>query len=99
MNAHVMELRLLGAQTGFDIPKTFPTGKLGKRHREILISAGECLDLVIALVTMNATPERVHRQVIHDLRKDELARVHVGGPPAAEMRQKHCEKHDLLSKP
>ena len=99
VNTHVMELRLLGTQTGFYIPKAFPVCELGKRHGVILIAASECLDFVIALVAMDAATERMHWQVIHELRKDEFACVHAGKPPVAGMRQRHCAKHDQISKP
>jgi len=57
----MIELVALCSQAGFDIPQTFSISQLGKRHGEILVSAGEYPDLVIALIAMDATPERVHR--------------------------------------
>ncbi len=50
-------------------------------HRRLVL-AGEALDAVIALEAGDTSPERVHRQVIHQLREYELPFVH-GRLPAA----------------
>ncbi len=40
-NAEVIQLRLHGPQTRFDIPQAFAVRELGERHAEILIPARE----------------------------------------------------------
>ena len=63
-NAHVVELGALGAQTGFDITQTFTIGKLRERHAQILIETGKALDLVVAVIALDAATEAVHGKVI-----------------------------------
>ncbi len=53
-DAHVVELRGLGAQAHFDIAQAFATGQLRKGHAQELVQAGEGLDLVLAAVARHA---------------------------------------------
>jgi hypothetical protein len=62
---------VLRSQTGFDIPKTFPIGQLGKGHDPILIETGKALDAEVALITIDASTEVAHRHEVHDLGKYE----------------------------
>jgi hypothetical protein len=49
---------------------------LGEGHTQVVIEAGEMLDLVFATVTRDATSEGGQWQVRHHLCKDEFARIH-----------------------
>ena len=71
--ADMIEFVRLCTQTGFDVPHTFAVGQLGKRHAAIVIRTSKCLDPAVAVVASNTTIEDRPRQMIHDLRKNELA--------------------------
>ncbi len=77
---HVVELVPLCAQTGLNVAQTFAIGELRKRHAQILVQAGEGLDLVVAAIAGHASAECVQRQMVDKLRKDELAGVHASPP-------------------
>ena len=74
---HVIQLRLLRAQTGFDVAQTFAPGELRESQAEKLIPAGETLDLVIASIALDTPAKLRQREKIHHLRKDSPTRVHV----------------------
>ena len=48
----VIELRLRSPQAGFNISEAFPIRELGERHAEVLIPAGEALNLLVAPVAL-----------------------------------------------
>ena len=85
-DAHVVKLRARRTQTCFDIAKTFPIGQLSESHAQKLIPAGKALELAVAVVTIDASPEFRRRKKIHQLREDRFARIHVP-PPVAKSRQ------------
>ncbi len=78
--SHVVKTLGLCAQIDFDIAKRLPICQLSKGHREELIQASKVLDLVIAAMCGNASPECSQRQIHHDLRENEFALVHEGSP-------------------
>ena len=75
-NAHVIELRDLGAQTGFDVAQALAKRELREGHAQILIETREALDLVLAVVLGDATAKRGQRQMLRELREDKSALVH-----------------------
>src|SRR5208337_3558175 len=75
--AHVIKLRLVRAQAGFDVAQTLAISELGKSQREELIEAGETLYLVVAMVTIHATAKLGERKQVHQLSKNRSATVHV----------------------
>jgi hypothetical protein len=79
---HVIELGRLGLETDDGVAQALAEGQLGESHAPQLVLTGEALDAVIAFEAGHAAPERVHRQMIHQLREYELSFVH-GRPPAA----------------
>mgnify|MGYP001328468049 FL=1 len=80
---HVIQLGLLGAQTGFDIAKTFAVGELSKGQTQELIPAGEILDVAIAVVTIDAKLKLVGRKQVHQLRENGSAKIHQLPPEQA----------------
>ena len=72
----MIELALLGTQARLDVAQAFAIGELGKDHAQILIPAGKVFHLVMAMIPIDAPPERMHRKVIDDLRENDLAKVH-----------------------
>lgn len=52
--AQMIQFGLGGPQTGLDVPQAFPVGKLGESHAKELVPAGEALDLVVAVVPIDA---------------------------------------------
>ena len=72
----MIELALLCSQAGFDIPQALAIRQLGKGHTEIVVEAGELLDLVIVVGTIDALMENVEWKMLHHLRENELAGVH-----------------------
>jgi hypothetical protein len=77
LDPHVVELALLGPQTRFDIAQALSVSQLGKRHAEVLIETREALDLVVSIVACHTTAKRGQRQMPGELRKHQLARVHL----------------------
>ena len=75
-DAGMIELGLKGPQTGLYISKALSIGQLREGHAQELIEAGEFSESVIALVTAHALVELVSWQEIHQLREDNLSRVH-----------------------
>ena len=75
-NPDMIELALLGTQARLDVAQAFAIGELGKDHAQILIPAGKVFHLVMAMIPIDAPPERMHRKVIDDLRENDLAKVH-----------------------
>jgi hypothetical protein len=79
----VIELGRLRLEAGDGVAQAFAEGQLGEGHAAQLALAGKALDAVIALEAGHAAPERVHRQVIHQLREYGLPFVHGRLPAAA----------------
>jgi hypothetical protein len=78
--AHVVQLGCLTAQAGFDVAQALPIGQLGEGHAQVLVETGEVLDLVFPVVAGDTAAKGGQRQMRHDLREDEFARVHERGP-------------------
>jgi hypothetical protein len=74
--AHVIELRHLYRQAGFDVAQTLPVSQLCKRHRSVLFGAGQRSRPVIAAIARDNLCERRPRHKIHELREQRLADVH-----------------------
>ncbi len=64
LDAHVVELARLRAQTRFDVAQAFSIGQLSKRHAEILIETRKAFDLVAPAVARHATAKRRQRQML-----------------------------------
>lgn len=75
-NAHVVELALLRPQAGLDIAQAVAVGELRERHAQELVETREALDFVMPAVTLHAAVKSLHRQVVGDLREDDLTFVH-----------------------
>ena len=65
----MIELGGLRAQTSFDVAQAFAPGQLRKRQTQILIKAGESLDLVLATIARDGPTKCRQRQMRHDLGK------------------------------
>ena len=52
--AHVIEFPLSRRETCLDVSEAFPIGQLSKGHAEELVPARKVLDLVVAVVSLNA---------------------------------------------
>jgi len=72
----MIELVLLGTETGFDIPQALAIGQLGEGHTEILVETGKLFDLEVAVVTSDTLMKDVERKMLHYLGENELAGVH-----------------------
>jgi hypothetical protein len=79
-DTEMIELRTMGSQASFDVAQALSPCELRERHAQILVEAGEVLDLVLAAVTSDATPKGRQRQVLHDLSENEFALVHRRAP-------------------
>ena len=66
----------MGPQTRFDVTQTLSEGELRKCHAKKLVQTGEGLNVTIALVALDASAERFHRQMFHHLREYKSTRVH-----------------------
>lgn len=75
-NAQMVELGGMRAQTGLDIAQAFPVGQLCKGHAQKLVEVRESERRIAPRVLGYAAPEGVQRQVIHQLGKHQLSRMH-----------------------
>src|SRR2546425_5316873 len=75
-DAHVIELRLYGAKTRFDIPQALAIGELRERHAEILIPAREARRLTVPVVSRDARLKLVLRHMGHQLSEHAAASRH-----------------------
>jgi hypothetical protein len=89
-DAEMVELGAVCSQAGFDIAQALSPCELRKCHAQILVETREALDLVLAVVVSNTTPEGRQRQVLHDLRENEFALVHRRAPRWAALRARKC---------
>lgn len=83
----VIEFGLMRAQTAFDISQAFPVGKLGEGHAEVLIHAGEGLDVSLPIVPFDTANKFPVRKKLHYLSKDCAAAVHWSTPFRGEYNQ------------
>ena len=61
----------MSPQTRFDVTQTLSEGELRKCHAKNLVETGEGLNVTIALIPLDASVERFHRQMFNHLRKYE----------------------------
>jgi len=85
-DAHVVELPVGRAQACLDVPQALAIGQLGESHAQVLVPAREALDLVVAVVALDAGAKLVCRQEVHKLREDRPSGVHPPSP-SARMRK------------
>lgn len=78
----------MGAQARLDVAQALAKGELRKCHRQELIEMRERQCRVAARITGDTAPQRVQRQVPHQLSKHQLAAVHV--PTSRLNRRKAC---------
>jgi hypothetical protein len=82
----MIELGLLSAQTGFDVPETAASGELSESQTQELVPAREVFDVTMTVVAIDAELKLIPRDELQQLSENRLARVH-GLPP------KESEKH------
>jgi hypothetical protein len=75
-NPEMIKLGTLCTQAYFDVPQAFPIAQLCEGHAQELIQAGEGLHFELAPIAGDATAEGSQRQMLHQLRKHQLALVH-----------------------
>lgn len=105
-HAHVIELCLMGTKAALDIPQPFPVGELREGHAQVLIHAGEGLDVPLAVVTLHTTSKLLVRDGLHHLSKNRTTSVH-GSPPfyreyspfrnSNRSRSKNCDYRERSS--
>jgi hypothetical protein len=74
--AQVIEVLALHTQIDLDIAQRLARGQLSKRQSQELIETREVFDFVLLAPGLDHAAECLQRQISHDLRKDELTRVH-----------------------
>ena len=74
--AQVIEVLALHTQIDLDIAQRLARGQLSKRQSQELIETREVFDFVLRAPGLDHAAECLQRQISHDLRKDELTRVH-----------------------
>ena len=75
-HAEVVELGALRAQARFDIAKAFAVGQLREGHAQELVEARKRFDLPLFSIPRHDPTKGVQRQMVHDLRENQLACVH-----------------------
>lgn len=78
--AQMIQFGLGCPQTGLDVPQALPVGDLGESHAKELVPAGEALDLVVAVVPIDAFAKLVWRDKVHQLSKDCFPGIHMPSP-------------------
>jgi hypothetical protein len=79
-DTQVIELGLMCAQTDFNIAQTLTPRELGESHAQELVKASKSLHVAIATELADKASERVHRQMLQELRENEAAFVHGDAP-------------------
>ena len=74
--AHVIELGADRAQARFDVAQALAVGQLGERHGEVLIPAGQILQVAITRIAGDTLLELLVREELDQLRKDCTPGVH-----------------------
>ena len=72
----VIEMLALHTQIDLDVAQRFAGGQLSKRQGQELIETREVFDFVLSAPEFDHATECLQGQISHDLRKDELTRVH-----------------------
>jgi hypothetical protein len=72
----VTEMLALHTQIDFDIAQRLAGGQLSKRQGQELIETSKVFDFVLSAPVLDHAAECLQVQISHDLRKDELTRVH-----------------------
>ena len=54
---------------------------MGECHAAELVVTAEAPDTPVSVITFDAAPKGMHRQVVHDLGEDQFAGVHGWGSP------------------
>ena len=75
-NAQVVELGGMRAKTGLDVAQAFAVGQLREGHAQELVEVRESERRIASGVLGHAAPEGVQRQMIHQLGKHQLSRMH-----------------------
>ena len=76
----MVELGGLRVEASDGIAQTVAVGELRERHTAKLVLAAETLHPAIAAEPLDTTAQRVQRQVVHQLRENDLALVHRSAP-------------------
>jgi hypothetical protein len=91
--SHVIELAADGAQARFDVAQALAVGQLGERHGEILIPAGQILQVAITRIAGDALLELLVREELDQLGKNCVPGVH----PALSLLRKTPPSTPLAS--
>ena len=76
-NPHVIEFLRCVAKARFDVSETFSISELSKGQSQKLIPAGKTVDLVVAVVALNATAKLISGGYeVHQLNENRFARIH-----------------------
>jgi hypothetical protein len=74
--APVIEMLALNAKIDLVVAKSFASGQLSKKQSQELIKAREVLDFAMSKPSQDIPTECLLEQISHDMRRDELTRVH-----------------------
>lgn len=75
--SQVVDLLGYRPKTRLDVAQTLAVGELRKGHAEELVPAGEALHSTVAVAPPDQPPERVPRQVVHELSENGASLVHL----------------------
>ena len=75
--AHMEQLALVGRQTGFDVAQRFAPRQLRERHHAKQVCTTQGAHSRIATVAVDDATEGLPRHILHDLRKQRFAHVHM----------------------
>ncbi len=78
--SQMIELARLRTQAGLEIAQALPIGELREGHGEKLVQARKRFDLALAPIVRHATAKGRQRQMLHHLRKHQLALIHCFSP-------------------
>ena len=85
----MIEFLLRDSKAGLNIPKAFAIGKLGEGHAQELVPTCKGFDLVISLVPLDAMPEFVSRQEVHELSENGFSSIHEPFPSSELSSRKY----------
>ena len=76
----MVELGGLRVEAGDGVAQAVAVGELREGHAAELVLAAEALDRAVAAEPLDATAQRVQRQIFHQLGENDLALVHGSAP-------------------
>ena len=91
-DTQVIELGRVRTQARFDVAQALAKGELRKGHAQKLIQVRERQRRIATRVLRHTAPKRVQRQMLHQLSKHQLPRMHRSAPGKSRQLLSHSNR-------